>query len=235
MTRSCEIAPTIGLLSRVPPERAESLLDPPSDDGPDESRRGDVIALGVRQSRRRRTAWWSGGIAAAAAIIVAVVLAVTLAIAPAVRNVQVVALDPVADLPLTATVELTDVAWGTRIEMICRYTDSPDPDEPATGRRLLIGHRREGRHDERGLELAGVPRRDGTLGRGYGAGPRSDRGDRDPLGQDRASADAVRARGLGVTLGYAPRLLPCEPSCWVASTTRTAMADSATLPHARGS
>ncbi|GAA1958490.1 zf-HC2 domain-containing protein [Microbacterium deminutum] len=128
-----EMAPTIGLLSRVSPERAESLLDPPADEGPDESRRRDVIALGTRQSRRRRTAWWAGGIAAAAAILVAVVLAATLAIAPAMRNVQVVALDRVVDLPLTATVELTDVAWGTRIEMICRYTDNPHPDEPAAG------------------------------------------------------------------------------------------------------
>lgn len=129
-----ELAPTIGLLSRVAPDRAESLLDPPTDEGPDVSRRGDLIALGVRQSRRRQRAWWAGAVAAAAAIIVAVVLAANLSIAPAIRNVQVVALAPVADLPLTATVELTDVAWGTRIEMTCRYTDDPDPNEPSAGR-----------------------------------------------------------------------------------------------------
>jgi anti-sigma factor RsiW len=129
-----EIAPTIGLLSRIAPDHAASLLDPPTEEGPSEARKGDVIAIGVRQSRRRRAAWWTGGLAAAAAIVVAVVLAATLAIAPAMRNVQVVALQPVGALPITATVELSNVAWGTRIEMICRYTDADEANWPAGGR-----------------------------------------------------------------------------------------------------
>ncbi|GAA1992978.1 zf-HC2 domain-containing protein [Microbacterium pumilum] len=129
-----ETAPTIGLLSRVSPERAESLLEPAdAGDGPSSERRGDLIALGVRQARRRRRTWWATGVAAAAAVVTAVVLAVTISIAPAVRNIQVVALEPVADLPITATVELVDVAWGTRLEMICRYTEPADPDEPSKG------------------------------------------------------------------------------------------------------
>ena len=119
-----ETAPTIALLSRVAPERAQSLLDPTADEGPDASRRGNVIDVGVRQARRRRRTWWSAGIAAAAAIVTAVVLAATLSIAPALRGVQVVALDRVVDLPITATVEMTDVAWGTRLEMVCRYTET---------------------------------------------------------------------------------------------------------------
>jgi hypothetical protein len=129
-----DMAPTIGLLSRIPPDRAESLLDPPADEGPDAAGRSNLIALGVRQARRRRTGWWVGGLAAAAAIIVAVVIGANLMIASSLRNVQVVALEPVIDLPLTATVELTDVAWGTRIEMVCKYTDHADGDEPAEGR-----------------------------------------------------------------------------------------------------
>jgi len=129
-----ETAPTIALLSRVAPERAESLLDPSVDEGPDASRRGNVIDVGVRQARRRRRTWWTAGIAAAAAIVTAVVLAATLSIAPALRNVQVVALDRVVDLPITATVEMTDVAWGTRLEMVCRYTETAGTDESSEGR-----------------------------------------------------------------------------------------------------
>ena len=50
--------------------------------------------------------------------------------APVRPAADVVALQPVADVPLTATVSLTDVAWGTRIEMECRYGTSSDPYAP---------------------------------------------------------------------------------------------------------
>ena len=40
---------------------------------------------------------------------------------------EVVALEQVADVSLTATVELTEVAWGTRIDMVCQYPPSRDP------------------------------------------------------------------------------------------------------------
>ncbi len=126
-----DTAPTIGLLARIAPERADSLLDQDAaGDGPDASRRSDLIALGVGEARRRRRLWWSGGLAAAAAIVVAVVLAVALSIGPAVRDSRVVALEPLVDIPLRASVELVDVAWGTRIEMICKYEDAADG-EPA--------------------------------------------------------------------------------------------------------
>ncbi|MHC2998505.1 zf-HC2 domain-containing protein [Microbacterium sp. HJ5] len=123
-----DIAPTLGLLARVRADRAQSMLaGSVQGEGPDASRRARIVELGARESRRRRRGWWAGGLAAAAVLVVAVVLAVTTAIAPALRGIQVVALEPLADLPITATVELSDAAWGTRIEMICRYT------EPATG------------------------------------------------------------------------------------------------------
>ena len=73
--------------------------------------------------------WWAGGLAAAAAIIVAVVLAVTLSIGPSVRGARVFALDPLVDIPITATVELVDVAWGTRLEMICSYPEAEDHED----------------------------------------------------------------------------------------------------------
>ncbi|MGN8551004.1 UNVERIFIED_CONTAM: zf-HC2 domain-containing protein [Microbacterium sp. SLM126] len=122
-----EMAPTIGLLSRVASERAESMLASAPvavvvEEEPDAASRSRVIDIGTRQARRRR-GWWIGGLTAAAAVIVAVVLAVTTSIvspAPA----RVIALEPVVDVPVTATVELTGVAWGTRIEMVCSYGDT---------------------------------------------------------------------------------------------------------------
>lgn len=129
-----DVAPTIALLARVTPERADSLLDrSDGDDGPDVSRRPELIALGARDARRRRRTWWTAGLAAAAALVVAIVLAVTLSIAPALRSARVVALEPVVDIPLTATVELFDVAWGTRLEMICRYPKTTDGEDASPG------------------------------------------------------------------------------------------------------
>jgi hypothetical protein len=123
-----DMAPTIGLLSRVASERAQSMLAPAPAagtamaEGPDAASRERVIDAGVRRSRRGR-GWWIGGLTAAAAVIVAVVVIVTGAILPP-APAQVVALEPIADVPVTATVELTGVAWGTRIDMVCRYGET---------------------------------------------------------------------------------------------------------------
>ena len=130
-----EIAPTTGLLSRITPERAQSMLDPAVDERwPDPAARARLVASAVADLRRRRRVRWAGGLAAAAAFAVAVVLAASIAIGPAWRGIRTVALEPIVDVPLTATVELVDVAWGTRIEMICRYEGVADAGWPAEGR-----------------------------------------------------------------------------------------------------
>lgn len=125
-----ELAPTLGLLARVAPDRAESLLDPAGDVGPDPATRARIVAQGTRDARRRRTLGWIGGLAAAAVVAVVVAFAVTSIVAPVRSADEVVALQPVTDVPLTATVALTEVAWGTRIEMECRYGANPDPYAP---------------------------------------------------------------------------------------------------------
>jgi len=56
-----------------------------------------------------------------------VAFAATSAIGPGAGPEEVVALQAVTDVPLTAKVELTDVAWGTRIAMVCHYPPSRDP------------------------------------------------------------------------------------------------------------
>ncbi|MFB7893882.1 hypothetical protein ACFC1I_16910 [Microbacterium sp. NPDC056044] len=122
-----DLAPTMGLLARVLPERAEALLEPSDQDGPDPAARERMVVRGTRDARRRRLIAWGGGLAAAAAIAVVVAFAVTAAVAPATPPEEVVALQAVTDVPLTAKVELTDVAWGTRIAMVCHYPPSRDP------------------------------------------------------------------------------------------------------------
>lgn len=135
-----ELAPTLGLLSRVAPDRAESLLQPAPDTGdaavagPAPGARAAFVARAAREARdarRRRALGWGGVLAAAAIAVVAIVLATTSTILPATRSIEVVALEPVADVSLTATVALSDVAWGTRLEMVCRYPD--DADAPPEG------------------------------------------------------------------------------------------------------
>lgn len=122
-----DLAPTLGLLARVTPDRAEALLEPPAEGGPAPDTRARMMARGARDSRRRRRIGWAGGLAAAAAIAVVLAFAVTIAVTPGRAPEEVVALEAVTDVPLTAEVELTDVAWGTRIAMVCHYPRSADP------------------------------------------------------------------------------------------------------------
>lgn len=122
-----ELAPTVGLLARVGPERADALLDPLDRQGPDPARRERVVLRGTRDRRRRRMVAWAGGLAAAAAVALGIGFAATTPFAPAGRPEEIVALQAVADVALTARVELTDAAWGTRIAMTCAYPPSRDP------------------------------------------------------------------------------------------------------------
>jgi len=129
-----EIAPTIGLLARIDRTRAESLAvrtPTPADVGPAESLRDDVVARLRRQTRRRRRTWWLAGVAAAAVVVAVVLLAVN--VAPAQRGIQTYALESVSDAPLSASVELAEVAWGTRIALVCHYDSVAGSDAPEDG------------------------------------------------------------------------------------------------------
>ncbi|KDA06537.1 transmembrane anti-sigma factor [Microbacterium sp. CH12i] len=132
-----EIAPTLGLLSRVLPERAQALLDTDAPSpGPDPTRRNSVIELGEARARRRRT-WWVGGIAAAVALVIGIAaVPIVSSLIPAAS--QTVALEPVEEAPLTASVALTEVAWGTRIDMTCRYEKNVDAPPDGWGYALVV-------------------------------------------------------------------------------------------------
>ncbi|MEZ3159678.1 zf-HC2 domain-containing protein [Microbacterium sp. BWT-B31] len=126
---TAELAPTVGLLSRVPAARAQRIEDDPPttqarDAAHDEVARAGLASL-TRARRRRRRTWWTGSIAAAVIVVGAVAVPATIAIlAP--RPAAAFALEDVAGVPLEASVRLTDVAWGTRIDLECRYPDSDD-------------------------------------------------------------------------------------------------------------
>ncbi len=147
----------------------------------------------------------------------------------------------------------TSVDWGTRIELTAgmptRRTRMPD----ASWTYALAVVGRGGRRIDR-VDLARGARVDGSAVGRDRARCRRHPQRRDPL-DERNGADELRPRprltrlrhrmprpqraGHPVSIGGVRRRqlcdLPAEPSCWVASTTRAAIADSATLPQARGS
>ncbi|SIO21268.1 anti-sigma factor family protein [Agromyces cerinus] len=135
-----ELAPMPGLLARLSPERAEALMREPDDgSAPAPAPRDDLldaVRLEDRRRRRRRArTWWvaSAAAAAAAAVLVIVAIAVPLALTrPSVLS-ESVAFEAVAEVPLSATATLTQVAWGTRIELDCRYAEAEASDAPAGG------------------------------------------------------------------------------------------------------
>ena len=115
-----ELAPLPGLLARTgrdgqrEPGTAE-LPDAPV--GP----RPDLVDLVVRRERRHRLRrrLLVGGVAAL--LVVAVAVGVPLATHHSEHPAQTVALAQQVSTTLTATVDLTPVAWGTRLSMDCRY------------------------------------------------------------------------------------------------------------------
>ena len=118
-----EIAPTVGLLSRV---AAPPMTE--HDEQPDAGRRAQLVSIAGRRALRRR-GWWLGASVAAAALVVAAV-AIPLTIENASQQGTVYALEDLANAPLEASVRLTDAAWGTKIDLVCRYSgevlDAPE-------------------------------------------------------------------------------------------------------------
>lgn len=115
-----ELSPAVGLLSRLSADEVASD-DASRDSGDGVGAKLRDIARARRRTRIRRT-WAAVGVAAALAVAIPVG-AVVLAPRPAVS----VALSQVMSVPVEADVDLTSVAWGTKIDMACDYpADAPD-------------------------------------------------------------------------------------------------------------
>ncbi|MGP3536235.1 anti-sigma factor family protein [Microbacterium sp. RD1] len=121
-----ELAPTVGLLSRVPAERARALEAVPEE--PAATVRDGTFARVRRARTRRRTAW----ILAAAVALVLGGIAVPVSVGLTMPQGSVHALSDLAGTPIEASVRLTDVAWGTRIDLECSYR-SGGKDVPEDG------------------------------------------------------------------------------------------------------
>lgn len=127
-----ELAPMPGLLSRVAEGRDAATRSFESDEsgaeGPDGRLRADVVARGTRRRRRIPRRVWA--LVVAGALVVAAAVAVPVTLAATAPRGSVHALADVAGVPIEASVRLTDVAWGTRIDLVCDYSgevlDAPD-------------------------------------------------------------------------------------------------------------
>lgn len=108
-----ELGPTVSLLSQVHAEDAQRIAD---QDAEDMAPMRVLAAARARRRTRRRIGAWVVG--AAAAVVVATVIAVSML---ALRPAPAVALEPVGGAPVSASVALTVVPWGTRLDLTCAY------------------------------------------------------------------------------------------------------------------
>ena len=118
-----ELAPTVGLLSRISAEDAEAIDD--GEPEADPAAASAVISMARERSRRRRRVRLVALVAAAVLVIAAVAVPLSVSTFTP-RPSESFALQSTSGVPLEANVALTSVAWGTRIELSCRY---PKDDE----------------------------------------------------------------------------------------------------------
>jgi hypothetical protein len=114
-----ELGPLPGLLGRLSPEDAEPLLAE-AEEMP--ARLATPVVVPMRRRRGLRVAL----AAVAAAAVVAVAVPVTIHATSdggGSHPTETVALQQIVPGPLTATVSLTSVKWGTKVEMTCVYAD----------------------------------------------------------------------------------------------------------------
>jgi hypothetical protein len=154
-----ELAGLPGLLGRVDP----GLVEQPEADAPVPDTLLPRLSRAVRRARRRR-AWAAAGLAAAAAVVaIAAVVTVTRAGGddPAVPTrpggssapAEAVGrpMEPVGEVPVRATVTLEEVAWGTRLGLVCTYdTESVEYDLPPEVDYTLFVRTRDGRAERVG-------------------------------------------------------------------------------------
>lgn len=126
-TRSVqELAGLPGLLARVPAEVLESSEEKPLPDT-----LLPALMRETRRTRRRRLRMAVAATAAAAVVVAGGSLAIGLAVgddppaqAPAAPTGE--AMEPVGPEVMSASVALTSVPWGTRLDLTCSYPPPPE-------------------------------------------------------------------------------------------------------------
>jgi len=157
-----QLAGLPGLLGRIGPEVFESAVEEPVPD--------TLMPRLARETRRRdrRRTWLTAGVAAAAAAVVTVGGAAVVEQHSGDRTPQAShPSSPVAEPsfrpmtsvgadPMTASVALTPVAWGTRLDLDCTYPRHGGEAAYEGGSYRLVVHLRDGR-TERVASWNGVP------------------------------------------------------------------------------
>lgn len=116
-----ELTPMPGLLARLEPERATALLDDAP--APVAAPSPELLAAVRHEAKRRRVrrTRMRAAMAAAAGALALTTVVVPMELAQGPTGGEVIAFQTVAEVPVTATAELTPVAWGTRINLDCTY------------------------------------------------------------------------------------------------------------------
>ncbi|QIG42808.1 anti-sigma factor [Nocardioides anomalus] len=128
-----ELAGLPGLLARVPVE----ILDPEELPEPVPDTLLPGLVRRVRRTQRRRTWLTTGLVAAAAVVAIGAAGVATLGgdddggSPRASVTASAAAMQPVGHVPITASVALTPVGWGTRVDFTCEYDDDAGTDGPA--------------------------------------------------------------------------------------------------------
>ncbi|PXY19200.1 anti-sigma factor family protein [Prauserella muralis] len=128
-----ELAGLPGLLAQVDDRHQ---LDPP----PPPPELLPRLLARVRALRRRRLVAGVAAVVVAVAACVAVVLAVVLPPEDGVRGGS--AMTPLGAYPVSASVNLTEAAWGTRVDMSCSYEGGRGGDY------VLVAVRRDGTEEQ---------------------------------------------------------------------------------------
>ena len=145
-----ELAGVPGLLGRVDP----SVLEPSTADEPLPDTLLPTLSRAVRRTRSRRTRAAIGLAAAAVAALVALLAWQIGGAAPpddtgddtGSPELVALAMDPVGEAPLEASLTLEQVTWGTRLGLTCTYDrDSVEYALPAEVDYTLVVRTRDGR------------------------------------------------------------------------------------------
>nr|WP_315268204.1 zf-HC2 domain-containing protein [Microbacterium lemovicicum] len=131
-TAIAELAPVTGLLSRVDADHASTMLSADAAAVDAAAGRDALLRRAQADSRRRRRLRW-GVFALAAALLVVAAIAVPAAISSQTPKLETVAFEKLVDAPITASVELDPVEWGTRIDLDCAYGTDGEVEPPADG------------------------------------------------------------------------------------------------------
>ncbi|WP_432563420.1 anti-sigma factor family protein [Kineococcus sp. SYSU DK003] len=168
-----ELAGLPGLLSRTPGEVVAALgeEDPQAAVREETGVPGTVLPALLRAVRRRRTrrrVALAGGLVAAAGLAAAVAVptlsgagqpAPTTSVQAGGPAGEAQSMDALVPTPITATVQLTEVGWGTQVDLVCAYAQA-EAEQPY--RYALVVTDRDGAHEQIGTWTA-VPGRDAQL------------------------------------------------------------------------